>query len=453
MLYVGGNYNQNQNNGLFYRNGNNTASNANANIGSRHHVIEASPPKHRQSRTEQVKILSKGHGIVHSFLTMSDGNAMRQTWRNMKRKGNLFEGLVSDENLYLAIQEVNKSHHYVGKGNSRRVNQTTLWVERTKSERVEELRRIITDGYEASPTRKFRVYDSNAQKWRDINEPAQYPDQYIHHAVQQCLEPIMMKGMDPYCCGSIKHRGSALGIRAIKRWMKTDKAGTKYAMECDIRHYYESIDPMVAFAWFKRHVKDRKVLDIVWAIIKDGITIGGFFSQWTANSILQPIDQKIRQSGLCSHYVRYIDNFTIFGSNKRNMKRLLGLLEQWLGEMGLTLKPNKQIYRVDERMSSALGYRFDHNKIYLRKRNLLRLRRKVRRIQRKKEAGVAICYAEAASVLSQLGQLRHCDSYHLRHSLYRKGFVTQMKNIIRLHTRREARESWKNTLTQTVCFA
>ena len=37
VLYVGGNYNQNQNYGAFYLNGNNQASNQNANIGS--HIL------------------------------------------------------------------------------------------------------------------------------------------------------------------------------------------------------------------------------------------------------------------------------------------------------------------------------------------------------------------------------------------------------------------------------
>ena len=37
VLHVGGNYNQNQNHGAFYLNGNNAASNANANIGS--HIL------------------------------------------------------------------------------------------------------------------------------------------------------------------------------------------------------------------------------------------------------------------------------------------------------------------------------------------------------------------------------------------------------------------------------
>ena len=40
VLYVGGNYNQNPNYGLFYLNGNNAATNKNANRGSRHHCKE-----------------------------------------------------------------------------------------------------------------------------------------------------------------------------------------------------------------------------------------------------------------------------------------------------------------------------------------------------------------------------------------------------------------------------
>ena len=39
MLHVGGNYNQNQNHGLFYANGNNAASNSNGNVGSRRLVL------------------------------------------------------------------------------------------------------------------------------------------------------------------------------------------------------------------------------------------------------------------------------------------------------------------------------------------------------------------------------------------------------------------------------
>lgn len=451
VLYVGGNYNQNQNNGLFYRNGNNSASNTNANIGARQHGLRGIASKARvvAHRNGEDYVAGTRHSTIVRITI--GGTAVRQTWRTMKRVGNLFEKLISDENLYRAIHEVNKSHHYIGKESLRRVNKVTLWVESTKDERVKELRSILQNGFVQKPMRRFKLYDVSAQKWRKICEPVQYPDQYIQHAVQQCLEPIMMRGMDYYCCGSIKGRGANRGVHYLKKWMHSDRAGTKYALECDIRHYYDNIDPKVAFRWFKKKIKDKRVLDTVWSIICNGITIGGMFSQWVANCVLQDIDQKIRQSGLCSHSIRYIDNFTILGSNKRKLKKLLKLLEGWLSELGLKLKRNKQIFRVDTRMVAALGFRFDHEKTYMRKRNLLSLRRKINSIMRKLRNNKRVCFFEAASVISKIGQLCHCDSYHLRRKLYTKGFITTMKNIIRLHTKRkENKRSWSFMLSRAL---
>ena len=62
----------------------------------------------------------------------------------MKRAKNLFEKLVSDDNLLLAIDEVNRTHHW---RTHHRPNSCTAWVEETKEERVKELRQIIIDGF------------------------------------------------------------------------------------------------------------------------------------------------------------------------------------------------------------------------------------------------------------------------------------------------------------------
>ena len=68
----------------------------------------------------------------------------------MKRVGKLFPILISDENLTKAIDTVNKTHRW---SCHHRRNKTAAWVERTKAERVEELRAIIVDGFTPSPAR------------------------------------------------------------------------------------------------------------------------------------------------------------------------------------------------------------------------------------------------------------------------------------------------------------
>lgn len=104
----------------------------------------------------------------------------------MKRAKNLFEKLVSDDNLLLAIDEVNRTHHW---RTHHRPNSITAWVEETKEERVVELRQIIIAGFEQKKPHVSQRWDASARKWRTVSEPAQWPDQYVHHALIQVLQP------------------------------------------------------------------------------------------------------------------------------------------------------------------------------------------------------------------------------------------------------------------------
>ena len=67
----------------------------------------------------------------------------------MKRKGNLFERLTGDENLNLAIDEVNQTHRWHP---HHKPNKVVAWVDGTKAERVKELREIILQGFDPSPS-------------------------------------------------------------------------------------------------------------------------------------------------------------------------------------------------------------------------------------------------------------------------------------------------------------
>lgn len=80
--------------------------------------------------------------------------------------------------------------------------------------------------------------------------------------------------------------------------------------------------------------------------------IGSYTSQWFANTVLQPLDRLIRESGLCKHYVRYMDNLTIFGSSKRKLKKLRVLVEKWLNAHQLRLKADWQIFPYSQEASS-----------------------------------------------------------------------------------------------------
>lgn len=109
-------------------------------------------------------------------------------------------------------------------------------------EYVAELRRFIEDLVSGDahmhPPLKRRRWDRNADsgkgKWRGINEPLLWPDQYVHHAVLQPMIPHIMRSMDKYCIASVPGRGNSYGVKAIKKWMKGDAA--RHTVRRGMRH-------------------------------------------------------------------------------------------------------------------------------------------------------------------------------------------------------------------------
>ena len=241
----------------------------------------------------------------------------------------VYKEIISDENLRLAIQEVNAGHRRNG---NHSLNKKVIEIENNMDEYVEKLRAFIqglVDGDEhMHPPIKRRRWDRNADsgkgKWRDINEPLLWPDQYVHHAVVQPMIPHIMRSMDRYCIASVPGRGNSYGVKALKKWMKNDVDGTKYCCECDIYHCFEELDPPYVIEALKRVFKDTETLWLCDAIMEYGVLIGAFFSAWFLHLTLQPLDLMIHQKQYgVSHYLRQMDNFTIFGSNKRKLRRLL----------------------------------------------------------------------------------------------------------------------------------
>lgn len=348
----------------------------------------------------------------------------------MKRVGNLFEKIISDKNLNNAIDEVNRSHHWRPR---HKPNKCTAWVEETKPERIKDLRRIIENGFEQKQSKIKERYDVSARKTRIISEPIQWPDQYVHHALIQVLQPVMMRGMDPYCCGSIRDRGAHYAQKAIRRWMDTDPNGTRWELCADIYHFYDSLKPEIVMDRFRHLIKDHRTLDLIWRVIKDGVKIGAYPSQWFANTTLQPLDVLIRQSGYYKHYVRYMDNLTIFGPNKRKLRKLKKMVETWLNEHGLNLKGDWQIFPVcfGGRLPDAVGYRYGRGYCIPRKHNLIRMKRALTRYRKKREKG-RVSRHMAHSILSRLGQLRHCNNCNIYKMLFHgERIERELKGIVR----------------------
>lgn len=151
----------------------------------------------------------------------------------------VYKQILSDENLSLAIDEVNAGHRRNG---DHSLNKTVIEIETHKEEYIVKLREFIEalvsgDEHMHKPIKRRR-WDRNADngkgKWRDINEPLLWPDQYVHHAVLQPMIPHIMRSMDRYCIASVPDRGNEA---LHKAQVETDSA-VRDMDEMNIDHEY-----------------------------------------------------------------------------------------------------------------------------------------------------------------------------------------------------------------------
>lgn len=375
----------------------------------------------------------------------------------------VYQQILSDENLSLAIDEVNRGHR---RNPDHSLNKTVLEIKAHKEEYVIKLREYIEalargDEHLHKPLvrRKWdRNADSGKGKWREINEPLLWPDQYVHHAVLQPMIPHIMRSMDKYCIASVPGRGNSYGVKALKKWMKGDSVGTKYAIECDIYHCFNELDPAYVIMALERLFKDRKTLWLCEAMMEYGVLIGAYFSAWFLHLTLQPLDLMIHKSEYgVTHYLRQMDNFTIFGPSKRKLRKLLHDIQAWLETVGLKLKGNWQVFRIGftpkversrmylsekkrrcrrPRIPSALGYRFGRGYTILRKHNLFRLKQGLHIYYYRRDRHRVISFKRASGLISRLGQLRKCNNRYILEHMYQPRTMFNLKKVIRKECRK-----------------
>lgn len=169
-----------------------------------------------------------------------------------------------------------------------------------------------------------------------------------------------------------------------------------------------------------RVIIDEKFLKLLFEIIdvtERGLPLGFYTSQWLANWYLQDLDHYIKEQLGAVHYIRYMDDMVIFGSNKRKLHEIRKCISDYLANnLGLTLKENWQVFRFDYirkgkhygRFLDFMGFRFYRDRTTLRKSIMLKASRKARAIGKKEKATVY----DLRQMISYLGWIDCTDTYN-----------------------------------------
>lgn len=314
----------------------------------------------------------------------------------MKRYGWLYEKAFTKDNIKIAI-------HKASKGKRKRKGVQRILAD--EDFYVDEIYEMMqTQSFKPSSYTKFSIKDPSSGKIRDLCKPRFYPDHIVHWCIYMQLYPIIEPKLIKNTYSSLKGRGQIYGQKRIKKQLR-NKHDTKYYMKVDIKKFYPSIDTDLLEDMLRNIIKDPKMLSLIHDILslEKGLPIGMILSQLLANFYLCDVDAQLN-----SKYMnRYADDMVKFFSSKREAHKEIKHLSLLLAEKHLTLKGNYQVYKLDKEMLDFMGFRFNHDKIILRRRILINTNRDVLNWQKCKS------YHNACSIMSHMGYIKHSNSFQL----------------------------------------
>jgi len=324
----------------------------------------------------------------------------------MKRHGNLFGQIISEENIHLAYLRARK-----GKG----WQNTVQNFEKDLDANITKIRESLANKtFTTSPYKTKTIFEP---KKRLIYKLPFNPDRIIQHALLNVLEPIWDKLFihDSYACRSGKgmHSGSKRTMEFVRK--------NKYCLKCDISKFYPSIKHDILFEIVQRKIKCKDTLwllkDIIYSIGDNTNTpIGNFTSQWFGNLYMNELDQLMKHKYHIKHYIRYCDDFLLFHDDKKFLGEMAVIIEEFLLEKLRLTFSKCDLFQVS-RGVDFLGYRHFRGYILVRKSTAKRTKKRIKRLPVLLGKNKISIDQYRSSLASTMGWLRWSNSYNLRQSL------------------------------------
>lgn len=319
----------------------------------------------------------------------------------MKRYNNLFDKIVSLDNLYEADKRARrqKSHR-----------PEVMLFDKNKDNLLLDLQRKLINGeYETSEYYVFKIYEP---KEREMFKLPYYPDRIVHHAIMNIMEPIWVSAFVKGTYSCIRKRGIHKALKDVKFALK-DEINTQYCLKLDIRKFYPSIDHDILKTIIRKKIKDKRLLSLLDEIIESaqGVPIGNYLSQFFANLYLTYLDHWIKEQKKVRYYFRYADDIVILGRDKQELRDLFYNIQDYLNnKLKLNFKDNWQIFKVDSRGIDFVGYRIFHTHTLLRKHIKKNFCKKINKLNKKQNLDKDT-YKQ--KICSYIGWIKYCNGRNL----------------------------------------
>ena len=342
----------------------------------------------------------------------------------------LYPQVCAYENLYWAYRAARKN----GKRGKANVAAFEYHLEMELNQLQNEL---VAKTYQPGRYRHFYIYE---RKRRKISA-APFRDRVVHHALCNIIEPVFEARFihDSYACRVDKGTH-----RAIER-AQTFARQHPYALQCDVTQFFPSIDHAILRGCLARFIADEEVLWLIDRILASGagvladeytlqyfpgddlfavnrprgLPIGNLTSQFWANVYLNELDYFVKHQLHCAAYVRYADDFVLFGDDKPQLHAWRAEIIAFLKTLRLQLHEDRASVFATRGGFTFLGFRLFPYYRRLRKDNARAFGRRLRAMSADYAAGEVTLEDNRERITSWIAHASFGNTYQLRRRIFR----------------------------------
>ncbi|ABL64517.1 RNA-directed DNA polymerase [Chlorobium phaeobacteroides] len=267
----------------------------------------------------------------------------------MKTEKNLFESVTAFENVLSAARNAAK-----GKRETRSVLLFYAQLEDNLWQIIAELK---SKTWQPGSFKSFSIYKPKPR----LISAAPFRDRVVHHALINVVGPLLEQTFIHDTYANRMGKGTHKAIRRYQHFL----CRFDYALKCDIKKYFPSVDHEILKTSLRRRVACNDTLWLIDTIIdnsnsqddhlhyfqgddlftpverRKGLPIGNLTSQFFANYYLNFLDHFVKERLHCKGYVRYVDDFVLFSDSRAELWRWKEEIERYLEEFRLVLNAQR----------------------------------------------------------------------------------------------------------------
>lgn len=194
-------------------------------------------------------------------------------------------------------------------------------------------RKIKTDEYQHMKLK-------NGKKERDISKLNFHPNHEWHQSLVLVSHDRIEHTLISHTYASRIGYGQIAAALQVKRWLRENREECRWFAQGDICHYYANILHALLRQNLEHIFKDKEFIDAYMEPFdrftddEKGIPLGIRPSQDSGNLALTRFDRFLKEVAKAHLYIRYLDDFVIFGKTKGEVKRKMKMATAFLKELG-----------------------------------------------------------------------------------------------------------------------